>query len=336
MAPIKELPIPDFFDATKVAQVWRVPYQERAVQARQWAQQYQIPPAAEDRQRTILLLIDVQNTFCLPDFELFVQGAVADNQRLCRFIYTHLAHISEIIVTLDTHTASQIFHPLFWRDATGEPPPPLTTITVDDVERGRWQPNPHLLTSLGMTDQESLQAYARHYVAQLAAKGKFPLTIWPYHSMLGGIGHALVSAVEEACFFHTVARQQQTRIELKGSHPLTENYSVLRPEVSHDLQGRPLVAVNSALIEHLLAGDRLIIAGQAKSHCVAWTVADLLSEIQQRDPQLAQRVYLLEDCMSPVVVPGVVDFSETANATFAQFAAAGMHRISTSSASLNL
>lgn len=120
----------------------------------------------------------------------------------------------------------------------------------------------------------------------------------------GGIGHALVSAVEEACFFHTVARQQQTRIELKGSHPLTENYSVLRPEVSHDLQGRPLVAVNSALIEHLLAGDRLIIAGQAKSHCVAWTVADLLSEIQQRDPQLAQRVYLLEDCMSPVVVPG--------------------------------
>lgn len=113
MAPITELPIPEFFDATKVAQVWRVPYQERAAQARQWAQRYQIPPAAEDQQRTILLLIDVQNTFCLPDFELFVHGAVADNQRLCRFIYTHLTHISEIIVTLDTHTASQIFHPLF-------------------------------------------------------------------------------------------------------------------------------------------------------------------------------------------------------------------------------
>ncbi|BCX12768.1 MAG: hypothetical protein KatS3mg067_1706 [Thermosynechococcus sp.] len=112
--------------------------------------------------------------------------------------------------------------------------------------------------------------------------------IWPYHSMLGGIGHALVSAVEEACFFHTVARQQQTRIELKGSHPLTENYSVLRPEVSHDPQGRPLGAVNRALIEHLLAGDCLIIAGQAKSHCVTWTVADLLREIQQRDVQLAQ------------------------------------------------
>ncbi len=186
MMTATELPIPDFFDPAKVLQVWRVPYQERAAQARQWAQQYRIPPAREDRQRTILLLIDVQNTFCLPEFELFVQGAVADNQRLCRFIYTHLAQISEIIVTLDTHTASQIFHPLFWMDAAGEPPPPLTTITVEDVERGRWQPNPQLLASLGLTDQQSLQAYARHYVAQLAAKGKFPLTIWPYHSMLGG------------------------------------------------------------------------------------------------------------------------------------------------------
>ncbi|RMH66080.1 MAG: hypothetical protein D6676_06305 [Cyanobacteria bacterium J003] len=110
----------------------------------------------------------------------------------------------------------------------------------------------------------------------------------------------------------------------------------MRPEVSHDPQGRPLGAVNRALIEHLLAGDRLIIAGQAKSHCVAWTVADLLREIQQRDAQLAQRVYLLEDCMSPVVVPGVVDFSEAANAAFAEFAAAGINRISTSSVPWNL
>ncbi|BCX12769.1 MAG: hypothetical protein KatS3mg067_1707 [Thermosynechococcus sp.] len=40
--------------------------------------------------------------------------------------------------------------------------------------------------------------------------------------------------------------------------------------------------------------------------------------------------------MSPVVVPGVVDFSEAANAAFAQFAAAGIHRISTSRVPWNL
>ena len=65
----------------------------------------------------------------------------------------------------------------------------------------------------------------------------------------------------------------------------------------------------------------MIVAGQAKSHCVAWTIDDLL-EGEQR---LAERVYLLEDCSSPVVVPGVVDYTEEADAAFERFAAAGMH-----------
>jgi len=318
------LPIPDFFDPDRVGAVWRVPYQERATQAQAWAHQHQIPPACNDSQRLGLLLIDVQNTFCLPEFELYVAGAEADNQRLCRFIYQHLAHLSEIIVTLDTHTAAQIFHPLFWVSPAGEHPPPLTTITLEDVRAGRWQPNPKL-----PHHSATLPAYVEHYVAQLAAKGKFPLTIWPYHSMVGGIGHALVAAIEEACFFHAVARQQPTRIELKGSHPLTEHYSVLRPEVMVDAHGGAIAPANTALIDHLLEFDRLFIAGQAKSHCVAWTVADLLCEIQQRDPQLANNVYLLEDGTSPVRVPGVVDFTEAANAAFEQFAAAGMHRVTT-------
>ena len=37
-----------------------------------------------------------------------------------------------------------------------------------------------------------------HYVEKLTADGKYPLIIWPYHAMLGGIGHALVANVEEA------------------------------------------------------------------------------------------------------------------------------------------
>jgi len=71
--------------------------------------------------------------------------------------------------------------------------------------------------------------------------------------------------------------------------------------------------------------DRLIIAGQAKSHCVAWTVSDLLDDIMQADPQLAQKVYLLEDCTSPVVVPGVVDHTDAADAAYEWFSKAGMH-----------
>jgi nicotinamidase-related amidase len=58
---------------------------------------------------------------------------------------------------------------------------------------------------------------------------------------------------------------------------------------------------------------------------VAWTIADLLEEVRARDPKLVEKVYLLEDCTSPVVVPGVVDFTDQANAAFQRFGDAGMH-----------
>ena len=65
MSP-NELPLPAHFDRGKVAEVWRVPYQERAAAARTWAQEHNIPPAAEDTTRIGLLLVDCQNTFCTP------------------------------------------------------------------------------------------------------------------------------------------------------------------------------------------------------------------------------------------------------------------------------
>ncbi len=142
-----------------------------------------------------------------------------------------------------------------------------------------------------------------------------------------GIGHSLVSAIEEALFFHNIARHSQTNFEIKGGNPLTENYSVLRPEVLDDASGRPIAQKNSRFIQKLLEFDAVIIAGQAKSHCVAWTIDDLLTEIQAQDPKLAKKVYLLEDCTSPVVIPGVVDFTDQANAAFQRFADAGMHLV---------
>jgi nicotinamidase-related amidase len=69
----------------------------------------------------------------------------------------------------------------------------------------------------------------------------------------------------------------------------------------------------------------VIIAGQAKSHCVAWTIDDLLNEIMGSDKQLTKKVYLLEDCTTPVVIPGVIDYTEQANDAFQKFADAGMH-----------
>jgi hypothetical protein len=110
-----ELPIPDHFDSDKMGKVWRVPYQERAEEARRWAKQYKIRPASQDKFRICLLLVDVQNTFCIPGFELYVggrsgKGAVDDNRRLCEFIYRNMDVITQICPTMDTHQSMQIFH----------------------------------------------------------------------------------------------------------------------------------------------------------------------------------------------------------------------------------
>ena len=329
------LTIPEFFAADRVGDVWRVPYEKRAVQAQTWSQTHGIQPARNDSPRLCLLAIDVQNTFCIPGFELFVggtsgQGAVDDTRRLCEFVYRNLGHITEIVPTMDTHRAVQIFHAAFWVDGDGQMPTPMTMVDLAAVRDGQWRINPAIAASLGIP-LEQLEAFALHYVQQLSDDGKYPLTVWPYHSMLGGIGHSLVSAFEEACFFHNLARQSQTRLELKGSNPLTENYSVLRPEVLNNPAGQPIAKKNTQLIQHLLTFDAVAIAGQAKSHCVAWTVADLLDEIQQLDPALAHKIYLLEDCSSPVVVPGVVDFSDAADAAYQRFATAGMTLVQSTS-----
>ncbi|MEG4815077.1 isochorismatase [Microcoleus sp. K5-D4] len=331
MTPKAQLPIPEHFDPKKLGEVWRVPYRERAAQAKNWATQHSIQPASSDKNRICLLIIDAQNTFCLPEFELFVggrsgSGAVDDNLRLCEFIYRNLNAITTIAPTMDTHTAMQIFHPIFWIDEAGEHPlPAATSITLEDVQKGIWKVNPAIAHSISGGNFSALEKQVCHYVKKLSADGKYPLTIWPYHSMLGGIGHALVSAVEEAVFFHTIARNSQALFEIKGGNPLTENYSVLRPEVLDGFDGNPIAEKNAKFIDKLLDFDAVIIAGQAKSHCVAWTIDDLLTEILARDLNLAKKVYLLEDCTSPVVVPGVVDFTEQADAAYQKFAAAGMN-----------
>jgi nicotinamidase-related amidase len=321
-----QLPIPAHFQADRVGEIWRVPYQQRSIDADRWAQQHHLQPVSNSASGIHLLLIDVQNTFCLPDFELFVggrsgRGAIDDNIRLCEFIYRNLGKIDQITVTMDTHHLWQIFHPIFWIDAVGAHPAPATTIALTDVTSGKWRVNP----ALSSEDPDRLQAYGLHYARQLSDGGKYPLTIWPYHAMLGGIGHALVPAVEEAIFFHGIARNSQASFSIKGDNPLTENYSALAPEVFTNQIGEAIASKNDVLIQQLLHSDKLIIAGQAQSHCVAWTVNDLLMEINSIDPQLARKVYLLADCTSPVVIPGVVDYTQQAERAYQRFADAGMN-----------
>jgi len=121
-------------------------------------------------------------------------------------------------------------------------------------------------------------------------------------------------------------------VEVKGGNALTENYSVLSPEVLTRHDGRPLAQRNTQFIKTLLEADAVVIAGQASSHCVKSSIEDLLGEIRAQDEALARKVYVLKDCMSSVAVPDptakgklLFDFTPQADDALARFAQAGMN-----------
>jgi len=323
------LPLPPHWNPDTVCEIRRLDYEALFQDARRWREEQALSPAARDRLRVALVAVDVQNTFCTPGFELFVAGrsgtgALDDSRRLCEFVYRNLDAITQVFPTLDTHQALQIFHRALLVGPDGEPPEPFTNVSAADVEAGRWRVDPAAAEGLGL-DAAYADEHLRYYTRALEEGGKYNLTIWPFHAMQGGIGHALVPAFEEALFFHTVARSAPAGFQPKGDNPLTEHYSMLGPEVDEDRESQPLGRRNQALIEKLLRFDAVVIAGQAKSHCVAWTIADLLDGIGKSKPELVEKVYLLEDCTSPVVVPGVADYTDEADAAFRRFAEAGMH-----------
>jgi nicotinamidase-related amidase len=298
-------------------------------------------PAASDPRRSHLVLIDAQRDFCFPEGTLYVggrsgKGAMDDSDRIARFIYENLSAISEITCTLDSHLPFQIFFAPFWVDRGGEPLRPHRTISVDEVRAGEVTPNPDIVDAVGAPDLAWLKKQVLFYCESLAKAGKYVLYLWPPHVLVGGDGHSLVGVIQEARLFHAYVRGSRNGVEIKGTHALTENYSVFSPEVLTTHDGASLAARNGALLDSLLEEDRLIIAGQASSHCVKSSIDDLLDAILARDRKIAKRVYILEDAMSAVAVPDparpgsfLADFTDAAQNALGRFEAAGMRIVRT-------
>lgn len=317
---MKNLPAPGFFDSNDTDKLWIDRGDVVAKAADDYLKRYRIAPAIEDKERIAVFGVDAQVGFMNPKASLFVPGAIKDANRAVRFIYRNLDRITSLQFSLDTHKVFQIFHPAFWADDRGNPPPAFTAITTADIRAGKWRAvqNPKL---------------AYEYCEELERSGKKVLVVWPYHTLLGGLSHALVPAVMEAAMFHALVRKSQTHFEAKGSHMMTENYSVLEPEVKR-IGSTVVGELNTAFLELLLSHDRVYIWGEASSHCVAETVDSLEREIRARDPALLSKVYLLEDCMSPVpsMGPGALDFPAVARQAIERYRAAGINVVKSSDA----
>lgn len=314
--------LPNFYDRNKTGEIFLPRYDLIVREAEEFRKRYSIKPVVKDKTRIAVFSIDEQVGFCIPGASLYVQGAVEDSRRGNEFILRNLGAITDLYFSLDTHRAFQIFYPTFWADQDGNHPAPFTMISTEDIRKGKWIPALFPLE-------------AAAYIEALEKAGKYVLIIWPFHTMLGAIDHALVPATFEVALFHSLVRQKQTIFETKGTHPLTENYSVLEPEVKQIEVANKALALgqfNAKFFKALMENDRVYLKGQAKSHCVKSTIDSLLTQIMQDDQKLVEKVYILEDCMSPV--PAVKDaagnlltpdFPAIADQAIERFRKAGMN-----------
>jgi nicotinamidase-related amidase len=331
--------LPPFFDPARAGD-WSYRPDLNALRAAAASWRSEIKPAGTGR--TDLLLIDLQRDFCLPEGALYVggrtgRGAVEDTARIAAFIHRNLGAIDRIVPTFDTHTPLQIFHRSFWIGADGRAPEPVTVITAELVGGGALRPSPGVLTLLPSDVAAEGAAWVErqllHYVRNLARQGRNALIVWPDHCLIGSEGHAMPGLIQEAWLFHAILRGAPTPVIIKGDDPWSESYSAFAPEVPDRWDGGRLVKPqdDSAMLE-LLRADRIVIAGQAASHCVRWSVDDLLTRMRALDPALPSRVFTLRDCMSAVVgldaegrpIPAL-DFTPQAEDAFVRWAELGVH-----------
>lgn len=252
-----------------------------------------LTPAAQNRERVLFLGIDVQQDF-MDNGALSVPGAHDDVARMTKFIYDNMDKISSIAVSIDTHTPHQIFHPSWWIDENGVNPAPYTIISLADLDSGKWRAviNPKA---------------SREYVEHLEQDGKKQLCIWSYHCLQGTTGAALENQFANMVYFHSVAKKTVVKRLVKGYDPLSEMYGIIRPE--YDTKGY----INLEFLNSLEKFDKIVIAGEAKSHCVMESIKQILEHYETR-PEITKKIYILEDCMSSI--PG---FEAATNAAFAEF-----------------
>ena len=232
-------------------------------------------------QRTCLIAIDVQNDFMdIPDSPLPVTNAVKDTVRLGEWIAKY--NPTSIIASLDSHYALDISHPSWWRDDKGNPIQAFVPITYADIESGKYVPR--------IDPKRSAQ-----YVKDLEDNGEFGHFIWSEHCLIGTAGHAL-----HPVFFSAVTEWSKKNLKWvnyinKGVNPATEHFGIFRANVP--IAQDPNTQVNQSLFQTLNTYDTIFIAGQARSHCVANSLKQLL-EIA---PNLAPKLVILEDCTSDVL-----------------------------------
>ena len=176
-------------------------------------------------------------------------------------------------------------------------------------------------------DNFDIVEYCVEYTRRLESKGRFQLCIWPEHCLIGTEGHNVVDNVRLAMEFWSRVTGGSVEWVHKGENLLTEMYSALSAEVplnkGTDFNFDLLDSVGCALLHYIIShectflsvtnlfflylfayqcmklkkSEKLIVCGQAMSHCVNYTVRDIVEHWPKEE---MGKITLLKDCASSV------------------------------------
>lgn len=240
--------------------------------------------------KLIGLFIDCQKDFVETNGNLSVQGGKEDMQNVADFIQKNSSIIDDLILSLDSHQEIHIAHPIFWRDKSGNHPSPFTPITNEMVKRGEF-----------VSSNPSFQKWAEDYVQALEDNGRYILTIWNPHCIVGTNGWSFEDSVAQEVYSWEKDNFARATLVPKGNNHLTEHYSAFKADV--EVPGDPSTQANHLLIDALsgLDGDKdqIVIGGEAFNFCVYNTLRDIMEYFGK---EYAQKFVILEDCTSSILV----------------------------------
>lgn len=242
-----------------------------------------------------ILGIDWQNDFM--DYEVYelpndqsgnilerstlpVNGASADAKRTSEWTIKNKEKFHAVYLTQDSHHELDIAHPSMWNKADGTPVDPFTPISHQDILNGKFVPR-------------IFHKRLLNYVKALEDQGEFGHFIWPPHCLMGTWGHNFHPAIQNM-ISEFERRGLWVNFITKGSNPFTEHFGFVRANIPDP--NDPSTFPNQDLLNNFNKFDDVLITGQARSHCVANSLKQLLEVA----PDLASKLVVMEDCMSNV------------------------------------
>jgi len=239
---------------------------------------------------------------------LYVPGAHMDMIRLAAMINRVGDKLDDIHATLDSHHFIDIAHPIFLTDSKGKHPDPFTIVSAADVKNGLWR-----TTQPAFQNRKTMEAAFpdkprdgfEEYVNGLEANGRYPLCVWPPHTLIASWGYSV-----HPTLYKSLQKWEDSFAMVdyvtKGSNFWTEHYSAVQADVPDPDDAGTML--NMDLIETLEDADIILLAGEARSHCLANTVTDIANNFGEES---IKKLVLLKDATTDVPdPPGTTMFTD--------------------------